>query len=234
MKLQNGYKVIYEKAIDGKRTFYASKSNVYPTADDIELASFNDADYVGKVIYEHAGKFYVSKGSLPKFNENGDPTDTVIEGFEEILNNTTANRPTTMPNQPQQPAYTEAISTNGDSYGKLAIEGNVVTLKATGTVKWLKSSWGTFGNWVGFRITLPEGVDATKAIYTRPNGTSCSLGEVLDPGKDYASVYSDMSKYGDAATYHLDWDGNGVNDLTVIIDVTEATLEGASEEIVAE
>ena len=31
--------------------------------------------------------------------------------------------------------HTEAISTNGDSHGKLTISDNVVTLNATGTIK---------------------------------------------------------------------------------------------------
>jgi hypothetical protein len=79
MNLQNGYKVIYEKAADGKRTFYASKSDAYPAADDITLASFDDADFAGKVIYEYAGEFYVSEGKLPAYDENGIPTDTKIE-----------------------------------------------------------------------------------------------------------------------------------------------------------
>lgn len=87
MKLQNGYKVIYEKAADGKRTFYASKSNVYPTSEDVEIASFSDADFAGKVIYEHAGKFYVSNGSLPEYDENGKPKDSAVEGFDEIFVN---------------------------------------------------------------------------------------------------------------------------------------------------
>lgn len=79
MNLQNGYKVIYEKASEGKRTFYASKSNAYPADDDITLATFDDEDFAGKVIYEYAGEFYVSEGKLPAYDENGVPTDTKIE-----------------------------------------------------------------------------------------------------------------------------------------------------------
>jgi hypothetical protein len=85
MELKNGYKVIYEVAADGKRTFYASKSNVYPTTEDVEIASFNDADYKGKVIYEYKGDFYVSAGSIPAYNENGVPTDNKITEFEKIF-----------------------------------------------------------------------------------------------------------------------------------------------------
>ena len=85
MNLQNGYKVIYEVAADGKRTFYATKSNVYPNTEDTVLASFNDADYVGKVIYEYKGAFYVSTGSVPAYDENGVPTDTKIAGFDKVF-----------------------------------------------------------------------------------------------------------------------------------------------------
>ena len=85
MELKNGYKVIYEKAADGKRTFYASKSNAYPAAEDVVLASFNDADYKGKVIYEYKGDFYVSTGSVPAYDEDGVPTDTKIEGFDKVF-----------------------------------------------------------------------------------------------------------------------------------------------------
>ena len=95
MNLQNGYKVIYEKAADGKRTFYASKSTAYPNEDDLVIASFNDADYRGKVIYEYKGKFYVSTGALPAYDENGEPTDTVIEGFDKVFKRTAATDVTT-------------------------------------------------------------------------------------------------------------------------------------------
>ena len=85
MNLQNGYKVIYEKAADGKRTFYASKSAIYPNDDDLVVASFNDADYKGKVIYEYKGDFYASVGSIPAYDENGVPTDTKLDGFASIF-----------------------------------------------------------------------------------------------------------------------------------------------------
>lgn len=85
MKLQNGYKVIYEKAANGERTFYASKSNAYPAVDDVKLASFKDADFAGKVIYEHDGKFYVSKNALPEYDAEGNSMDTLITGFEQVF-----------------------------------------------------------------------------------------------------------------------------------------------------
>ena len=61
MKLQNGYKVIYEKAADGKRTFYASKSGIFADADKIAEAVIGQY----KLIYEKAGKIYGSESGVP-------------------------------------------------------------------------------------------------------------------------------------------------------------------------
>ena len=130
--------------------------------------------------------------------------------------------------------YANAIATNGDSYGTLSIDGNTVTLNAEGTITCKKSAWGAWGKWVGFRIYAPEGVDAATAIYTRPNGKASSLESVLDSGKNYASVYSDMGAYGETATYQLDWNGDGVTDLYVVIDVTNASLEHKYTAVVTE
>ena len=91
MIYKNGYKVVYEIAADGKRTFYAAKSAAYPTRDedgnitDTVLATFNDADFAGKTIYEYAGEFYVSTGAVPAYNEDGTPKDTKIAGFEALF-----------------------------------------------------------------------------------------------------------------------------------------------------
>ena len=91
MIYKNGYKVVYEIAADGKRTFYAAKSTAYPTRDedgnitDTVLATFNDADFAGKTIYEYAGEFYVSTGAVPAYNEDGTPKDTKIAGFEALF-----------------------------------------------------------------------------------------------------------------------------------------------------
>lgn len=87
MDLKNGYKVIYEKAKEGKRTFFASKSNSYPNAEDTELVSFTDADYAGRFLYEYKGKFYVTEaGKLPAYDENGVPTDSLLsDKFNEVF-----------------------------------------------------------------------------------------------------------------------------------------------------
>ena len=61
MDLQNGYKVIYEKAADGKRTFYASKTGVFADAEVITEAEIGKY----KLIYEKAGHFYGSETGIP-------------------------------------------------------------------------------------------------------------------------------------------------------------------------
>ncbi len=61
MNLQNGYKVIYEKAADGKRTFYASKTGVFADAEKIIEATIGEY----KLIYEKDGQFYGSESGIP-------------------------------------------------------------------------------------------------------------------------------------------------------------------------
>lgn len=84
MNLQNGYKVIYEKAAGGKRTFYASKCD---GTSDKELASFTDSEYRGRMIYEHDGRFYISAEATPKYDEDGKPAsgETVLSAFDEVF-----------------------------------------------------------------------------------------------------------------------------------------------------
>ena len=93
MIYKNGYKGVYEIAADGKRTFYATKSNAYPGSDDVELASFTDAEYAGKTIYEYKGEFYVSTGAVPAYNEDGTPKDQKIAGFEKLFVEETSATP---------------------------------------------------------------------------------------------------------------------------------------------
>ena len=61
MNLQNGYKVIYEKSADGKRTFYASQTGIF--ADAAALAEVEMGKY--KLVYEKAGKIYGSESVVP-------------------------------------------------------------------------------------------------------------------------------------------------------------------------
>jgi hypothetical protein len=63
MDLKNGYKVVYEKIADGKRTFYATKNvKCDPTVDDV-IVEATIGEY--KLIYEKDGKFYGSISGIP-------------------------------------------------------------------------------------------------------------------------------------------------------------------------
>ena len=224
MNLQNGYKLIYEKAAEGKRTFYASKSNV-PTAEDVEIASFIDAEYQGKIIYEYKGKFYVSTKNAPMYDENGEPTGTSIEAFDKILIKDAVNTPTHAPSHtPTQDAHVEAIATNGDSHGKLTIKENVVTLKASGKIMPATNPNGNTYHHVGFKITAPDGVDPANVIITRPDGKTRVMANILD-GANFTNMYWLITEDDRVFTYYIDWNNDGVNDLTVIIDASKATLE---------
>ena len=109
MNYKNDYKVVYEVAANGERTFYAAKSNVYPNRNeageitDTKLASFKDADFAGKTIYEYKGEFYVSTGSIPKYKEDGTPDDNRIEGFEALFVEEEVEEPVETPVQPVEP-----------------------------------------------------------------------------------------------------------------------------------
>jgi hypothetical protein len=84
MDLKNGFKVIYEKPANGERTLYATKSAKYPNrnengviTDDV-LASFVDANFRGKTVYEKNGRFYFADTNTAKFDKDGNPTGTEI------------------------------------------------------------------------------------------------------------------------------------------------------------
>ena len=94
MNLQNGYKVIYEKAADGKRAFYASKTGLFADAELIMEATIGEY----KLIYEKDGKFY---GSITGFPAEGDKCFEELRAvFEEGY---------------EKPAATETTSTNSAS-----------------------------------------------------------------------------------------------------------------------
>lgn len=75
MNLQNGYKVIYEKAADGERTFYASKSGVF--ADVEVITKVEIGKY--KLIYEKDGRCYGSESGIPAKD------DYCFEAFDVVL-----------------------------------------------------------------------------------------------------------------------------------------------------
>ena len=204
MELKNGYKVIYEKAADGKRTFYGSK-----------LGTFTDAEQIGeaieigkyKLIYEKNGKIYCSESNVPNFNENGEPADTIIEGFDKVFVETEDPTSDSLLGGevlvPQDP-HTEAISTNGDSHGKLFVENNVVTLKATGTIKPATNPNGNTYHHVGFKITAPEGIDPANVVITRPDGKTRVMANILD-GANFTNMYWKPTEEDRVFTYYIDW-----------------------------
>lgn len=88
MKLQNGYKVIYEKIADGERTFFADKM------DGTDATQLGDAIQVGKykLVFEKDGQIY---GSETGKTEDGellkDFNKVLVEGYEEAQEPAPAN-----------------------------------------------------------------------------------------------------------------------------------------------
>jgi hypothetical protein len=77
MNLQNGYKVIYEKTADGKRTFYATKNvTCNPEVDD-KIVEAEIGKY--RLIYEKGGRFYGSESGMPAEG------DFCFEGFDKVF-----------------------------------------------------------------------------------------------------------------------------------------------------
>ena len=77
MNLQNGYKVIYEKIADGKRTFYATRNVKCDPSVDTKLVEATIGEY--KLIYEKNGRFYGSETGIPAAD------DHCFEGFDEVF-----------------------------------------------------------------------------------------------------------------------------------------------------
>jgi hypothetical protein len=226
MNLQNGYKVIYAVAKDGMRTVYASKTGTFTDAEQmgapVEIGKY-------KLVYEKNGKIYCSETPTPNFDENGEPTDSVAESFEELfveaeeVTNTPAGDVTMGGASAVIEPHTEAISTNGDSHGKLTVNGNVVTLNATGTIKPATNPNGNTYHHVGFKVTTPEGIDPANVVITRPDGKTKVMANILD-GANFTNMYWKLTEEDRVFTYYIDWNNDGVNDLTVVIDATKATL----------
>ena len=61
MELKNGYKVIYDVAKDGERSFYASAAGKFEGADLIATAKIGEF----KLIYEKGGRIYGSASGIP-------------------------------------------------------------------------------------------------------------------------------------------------------------------------
>ena len=75
MNLQNGYKVIYEKAAEDKRAFYASKTSFFKDAELITEAKISEY----KLIYEKDGDFYGSLTGIPS------EEDYCFEDFRKVF-----------------------------------------------------------------------------------------------------------------------------------------------------
>lgn len=109
MTLQNGYKKIYEHAANGERTIYATSSDVCDPAVDTKLGSFVDAEFAGRMLYEHKGKVYAAVANIPAYDENGVPTDdcvldlTNIGEAEEAANEPDAQAEPEVVEEPEEP-----------------------------------------------------------------------------------------------------------------------------------
>ena len=86
MKLENGYKLIYEVIENGVREFRASKTGA-PTADDFVITS--NTIGANKLIYQYEGMFYgTGENFVPTYNEDGTPADEALiseEAYAEVF-----------------------------------------------------------------------------------------------------------------------------------------------------
>lgn len=109
MKLQNGYKVVYEKAEGGIRTFYGSLTGECNPNVDFKIAIFKDADYVGKKIYMHNGRFYAVDEKAAAFVNEEPAGECITEASDEVLveKTTTTKRTRTSRKSNSAPAEQE-------------------------------------------------------------------------------------------------------------------------------
>ena len=230
MNLQNGYKVLYEKVADGKRTFFASKTGVFTDA-----AQIGEAIEIGKykLVYEKNGKIYCSESGTPSAE------DTCVNAFDELFAEAGSENDGSEEAEEEEDEdesetvdpHTDAISTNGDSHGKLTVVGNVVTLNATGKIKPATNANGNTYHHVGFKITAPDGIDPADVRITRPDGKIRVMANILD-GVNFTNMYWQPTEEDRVFTYYIDWNDDGINELTVVIDASKATLVPAESVIV--
>lgn len=88
MKLQNGYKIIYEKVVEGSRHLFAGKGNV-PSTEDVEIkydSLTEDQVKAFKFIYESGEGFKGSAKCVPTEEDAAfaltDGTGAVLAGDE--------------------------------------------------------------------------------------------------------------------------------------------------------
>ena len=118
MNLQNGYKVLYEVAADGKRTFYATKNIVCDPKSDDEIAKVTIGEY--KLIYEKDGQIYGSTTGIPTAE------DQCITGFNKAFKVTEANTET-----PAATTYTKRTRKAASTVEKTAEEKAATETPAT-------------------------------------------------------------------------------------------------------
>lgn len=90
MKLQNGYKIIYEKVVEGRRHLFAGKNNV-PSTEDVEIkydSLTEEQVRAFKLIYEAGEGFKGSANCIPTEEDVTfaltDGTTTVFAGDEYV------------------------------------------------------------------------------------------------------------------------------------------------------
>ncbi len=96
MKLQNGYKVIYEKIADGERTFFADKLDG-TDAVQIGNTSFKIGEY--KLVFEKDGQIYGSKSGRTEDGEHLAAFDKVFVETNAEETQEPANEQTQEPEQ---------------------------------------------------------------------------------------------------------------------------------------
>ncbi|MBR5215250.1 MAG: T9SS type A sorting domain-containing protein [Bacteroidales bacterium] len=108
------------------------------------------------------------------------------------------------------------------------------TITVDGEVPCIANGLGIVSNWIGFRITMPEGVDANVARVFTPgsNGTynEKTLASILDAGKNYASMWVSI-QYKREFDYKIDWNNDGKTDLVIYIKANDATIKHNHVEI---
>lgn len=100
MNLQNGYKVVYEKAVDDKRAFLGSKTGLFADAETI--AEIDIGKY--KLIYEKAGRLYGSENGVPAED------DYCFEAFDRVFIVDAADDATAKTENPE--VVTEEVENN--------------------------------------------------------------------------------------------------------------------------
>lgn len=101
MKLQNDYKIVYEKVVGGKRRLYAGK-NALPAEDDVEVkfdSLTEDQVKAFKLIYEAGEGFKGSAEVIPTDADKAfaltDGTKTILAGDDYVVTKSSAAETTT-------------------------------------------------------------------------------------------------------------------------------------------